>query len=103
MKFLQRKGYQILEKNLKNKIGEIDILARDGNFLVLVEVKTKSNQDFGLPQEMVNYKKQQKLLRLANSLLRDYPAENFRIDVVAIENREGRWLIEHIENAVEEI
>lgn len=54
VKFLKKKHYKIIETKYKNKIGEIDIIAKDKNILVFVEVKYRSSDYFGLPREAVN-------------------------------------------------
>lgn len=100
LKYLENKGYKLIGRNVKLFCGEIDLLMQDNFILVIVEVKTKSNLNFGLPQEMVNYKKRQKLLQLAKTLWQKYPHKDIRIDVVAIDEEHNK--IEHIINAVEE-
>lgn len=72
----------------------------DREALVIVEVKTKTDLSFGLPQEMVNLKKKKKLVQLAKALWQKHPKKTIRIDVVAIDESSDR--IEHIVNAVEE-
>ena len=57
VEFLQKNGYTILETNWTFQKAEVDIIARKNNFLAVVEVKTRSNIDFGLPQDFVNPKK----------------------------------------------
>ena len=101
---LETQGYKILMRNYCSRIGEIDIIAEEGNTLVFIEVKTKSNKDFGLPQEMVNYKKQQKLIRLAQAYLKEKnlsEEQAWRIDVVAITKNKDKQNIQLIKNAVE--
>lgn len=100
LNFLKKKGYKLLGQNIRLFCGEIDLLMTDKKTLVVVEVKTKSNLDFGLPQEMVNFRKQKKLLQLAKVLMQKYPDKNIRIDVVSIDESSG--IIDHIINAVEE-
>ena len=58
--FLKKKGYKILAMNYKNKIGEIDIIAKDKNIIVFVEVKARSSKLFGHPFEAINNEKQLK-------------------------------------------
>ncbi len=96
--FLSQKGYHILGKQLHTRIGEIDILAQDGDDLVVVEVKAKADASRGTPEEMVDWKKQRKLIRLAREVSQKFPKLGIRIDVVAIEGDE----IRHHINAVEE-
>lgn len=79
-------GYKIIEKNFSCKLGEIDIIAQDGDTLVFVEVRSRKNCDYGLPQETINYKKQQKLRKLAQYYLKLKNCVDIscRFDVVAI-------------------
>lgn len=65
VKFLKKKGYRIISRNFKSPIGEIDIIAEDLGTFVFVEVKTRSDESFGYPFEAVNYKKREKLRRVA--------------------------------------
>jgi putative endonuclease len=80
---LRKKGYQILERNYGNKFGEIDIIAKDGETLVFVEVKAKIGDDFGHPEEMINPGKLAKVRNMANIYLGDTEAL-CRIDVVGV-------------------
>lgn len=98
---LQQKKYQILARNLRTKLGEIDILARDGQFLVLVEVKTKTSARLGSALEMITRAKQQKLLLLALELQKKYQTEKVRIDVVAIDNAKAAPQLKHHKGIVE--
>lgn len=100
--FLEENGYKILQRNKRFKFGEIDILAQDGEFVVLVEVKTKTNLEQGRPEEKVDYFKKRKLIMLAKALEQIYPGRNIRIDVVAVDKTQFNPKINHIENAVED-
>ncbi len=105
-KFLKKKGYHIRETNFHCPRVEIDIIARQGDYLVFVEVRTKSNLDFGTPEESITQAKKEKLI--ASSLAYINTHQNlpslWRIDVVAIEvNDRGKIKrIALIENAIEE-
>ena len=93
--------YKILERNYRCAAGEIDIIARDRNTLVFVEVKTRSNRDFGPPAEAVHARKQRQLSKVALTYLNqkkliDIPA---RFDVVAVELFPGKRQIEVIRDA----
>lgn len=100
VRFLKKKGYKILGRNLRFKFGEIDILAEDGEDVVLVEVKTKTTEEFGEPFEEIDYFKKQKLWQLARFLNQKYPGKNIRIDVIGIKS-ETRPEVEYIKNALE--
>jgi putative endonuclease len=66
VEFLQKNGYTILETNWTFQKAEVDIIARKNNVLAVVEVKTRSSIDFGLPQDFVNPKKIQLLVKAIN-------------------------------------
>ena len=84
--FLKKKGYKIIETNYKNKIGEIDIIAKDKDYLVFVEVKARMSRAFGDPAEAVDLKKQQKIRDVAQLYLikTGKTEKNCRFDVVAL-------------------
>ena len=105
-KFLKKRGYRIRETGFRCPHGEIDIIAQRKDWLVFVEVRTKSNLDFGTPEESITKAKKKKLISLAltyTSTHQDLPSL-WRIDVVAIELDDKGKLkrIELIENAVEQ-
>ncbi len=108
LNYLKEKGIEILEKNWQCKIGEIDLIGKSNSkedTLIFFEVKTKRNVEKGSPEEMVNYRKKEKLKKLAYFYLKDKGIKNInlRIDVIAIYlNSDGSWQINHIENAVSE-
>ena len=82
---LKKKGYKILEQNYKNKIGEIDIIAKDKNNLIFVEVKTRRSEKFGTPSEAVTYYKKQKIVNTAKMYLLKNPTDlNIRFDIVEV-------------------
>lgn len=86
--FLQKKGYQILETNFRCRQGEIDIIAREGRYLVFVEVKYRHDTRGGLPEEAVGYRKQKKIIQTAKYYLyRKGLSEEIpcRFDVVGIQ------------------
>jgi len=83
---LQKRGYQIIGQNFRTRFGEIDLIARDGDILIFVEVKARKGIGFGLPQEAVGFKKQNKIIRGALQYIRDNRLGeiSWRIDVVSI-------------------
>lgn len=83
VKLLSGKGYTILEKNWGSKWGEIDIIARDGETFVFVEVKTKIGEAYGKPEEMISRRKLAQVQRMASiyTPAKEKPA---RVDVVAV-------------------
>lgn len=103
VKFLRKKGYRIISRNYKNYIGEIDIIAKDGETVVFIEVKTRANDSFGFPFESVHRKKRQKLKNLALLYLKKLGEElPVRFDVLSITCAEnGNTEIDHIQDAFE--
>lgn len=98
--YLIKKGFKIIERNFRCRMGEIDIIARDGNYLVFVEVRTRSRRAFGLALESISRAKISKLRQLAAFYLVRHPQERLfiRFDVVAVDwSADGE--ITHIENA----
>jgi putative endonuclease len=83
---LRQQGYKILERNYVTPMGEIDLIARQGKTLVIVEVKTRKSSRFGSPQESVSLTKQNRLRRLADYYLKDkrLTGAMVRFDVVAV-------------------
>lgn len=102
--YLKKKGYSIKALNYRCREGEIDIICKKKDYLVFVEVRSKTGSDFGIPEESMTFAKKGKLINAALSYLGNQikPPELWRIDFVAVEiNRGGRISrIEHIENAV---
>ncbi len=103
-KFLKKKGYRIHETNFRCREGEIDIIAEHKDYLVFVEVRTRTGSSFGSPEESVTFAKKEKLIATALAYMsshKDLP-DNWRIDFVGIElNQKGKASrIELIENAV---
>lgn len=96
--YLEKKGFRVLERNFYTKFGEIDIIARDGDYLVFVEVKYRSGQRGGHPLEAVGKRKQQHIKQAAQYYLLRYgiPEDTpCRFDVIGILREE----ITHIEDA----
>jgi putative endonuclease len=83
VQMLRTKGYEIVETNFANKFGEIDVIAKDGEVLVFVEVKAKTGIEFGEPEEMVGRGKLAKVRRMGSLYIGDKELK-CRIDVVAM-------------------
>jgi putative endonuclease len=105
VKFLKRRGYKIVQRNYRCKLGEIDIIAERSKTLVFVEVRTKQTEEFGPPQYSITAAKRGQISRVALCYIREKKLveQSCRFDVIAItfssESRRPR--IEHIENAFE--
>ncbi len=100
---LSAAGYEIVTRNWRCRAGELDLVARQGECLVLVEVRTRRGKALGPPEESITPAKQARLITLAEAYVQavDWPGD-WRIDVVAVElDLGGRLLrVDHYENAV---
>jgi putative endonuclease len=99
--FLQKKGYQILDTNWYYQKAEIDIIAqKEAGTLVVVEVKTRTNNFAGDPEEFVSPKKIKLLVQAANEYVLSKELDiEVRFDIIAIVKNNNYQNIEHIENA----
>jgi putative endonuclease len=100
VEFLEKNGYEILETNWVFDKAEIDIIAQKSGILAIVEVKTRSSIEFGLPQDFVKPKKIKLLLKAID----EYVVQNdldveVRFDIIAIHKESENFNIEHIEEA----
>jgi putative endonuclease len=98
--FLEKNGYDILETNWVFQKAEVDIIAQKGNVLAVIEVKTRSSLDYGLPQDFVKPKKIQLLVKAINEyvIANDLDVE-VRFDIIAIHATGTSFDIEHLEAA----
>jgi len=98
--YLQQNGYQIRETNWVFQKAEIDIIAQKENILAVIEVKTRSSVDFGLPQDFVKPKKIQLLVKAVNEYVtvNDLDLE-VRFDIIAIQKNGNDFKTEHLQNA----
>ncbi|MCX5895222.1 MAG: YraN family protein [Proteobacteria bacterium] len=104
LSFLKKNKFKILAKNYTCRYGEIDIIARDrNNILSFIEVKTRTSQSYGAPQEAVHPRKQAQISRVAMEFIQRYNLENYpaRFDVIAIELSPAGHAINLIQNAFE--
>ena len=100
VEFLQKEGYEIMETNWVFQKAELDIIARKGDILAAVEVKTRSSIEFGLPQEFVKPKKIQLLAKAINEYVisNDFDV-NVRFDVISVYKNGKKIEIEHFIDA----
>ena len=104
-RFLESEGYQVLDTNFRCRWGEVDIVARLGDTLVFVEVRTRRALTYGIPQESIREKKKVRLVATAETYLQSYQEQldDWRIDLISVlVGRDGRVTeVAHLENAVE--
>lgn len=103
VKLLKGKGYKIVGRNYRTRLGEVDIIAKDGETVVFVEVKTRATAAYGTAKEAVGYTKKKRFIAAAKDYiarhgLSESPA---RFDVVSIDVEAGRAATEHIVDAFE--
>lgn len=98
--FLSRSGYKIIAYNWRYRHKEVDIIARDGNYLVIVEVKLRSTDYFGDPSEFVTKKKQRFLIEAAEAYLNTIAEEpEVRFDIISIIAGSKGYQFDHITDA----
>ena len=107
--FLKKKRYKILERNFRNRFGEIDIIAEYKKDIIFIEVKTRLSKEYGEPYEAVNFYKQRKIINTAKVYLcsKEMNDVNVRFDIVEVygnlsDNGFQLDTINHIESAIEQ-
>lgn len=101
-KFLEDQGYEILEKNFRCRLGEIDLIGKSENYLCFIEVKYRSSREYGFPSEAIDYRKRKKIFYLAMAYMNYHklPSDTpCRFDAVVILDKEFKL----IKNAFEGI
>ncbi|BFM43123.1 YraN family protein [Flavobacterium sp. CFS9] len=100
VEYLEQNGYKILDRNWTFQKAEIDIIAKKESILAIIEVKTRSTLDFGLPQDFVKPKKIQLLVKAVNAYINDREMDiEIRFDIIAIHKNRESFAIEHITDA----
>ncbi|ESU23008.1 hypothetical protein FSS13T_24590 [Flavobacterium saliperosum S13] len=98
--FLQKEGYEIVERNWIFQKAEVDIIAQKENVLAIVEVKTRSSIDFGDPQDFVNSKKIKLLVKAVDEYVSRSELDlTVRFDIVAVSKDATIYKIEHLQDA----
>ena len=102
VKYLKKKGYKVIERNYRCQWGEIDLVARQGDTVIFVEIKARTSSDFGLPQDAVGRFKQEKLIQAARAYMAEHHLQETipaRFDVVAVQLTPSGPDIELIQDA----
>ncbi len=86
VEYLLKNGCEIIDRNFRTRYGEVDIIAREGEEIVFVEVRSRSCASFGIPEESITFRKQLKIKNMARYYLaiKNLNGANCRFDVVAI-------------------
>ena len=99
--FLSQGGYEILARNTRTPYGEIDIIARQGDVTIFVEVKTLTSSKNFFPEHNVTARKREHMLACAECYAAENSIDHWQIDVIAIEGKQGMEpKIIHFENAI---
>lgn len=100
VQYLENKGYYIMHRNWRSGRRELDIVARDGNEVAFVEVKTRRNTNFGRPAEAVDNRKIRRIVASADAYVRKYAVDlPIRFDIITVVGAEPPFEIEHIPDA----
>jgi putative endonuclease len=101
--YLKKKGFKVVERNYRCRLGEVDLIALDKRVVVFVEVKTRTGDGFGSPLEAVESHKQRKMMRAAQYFIMEKKLHerDARFDVVGVSWPGREPVVEHIENAFE--
>ena len=104
VKYLESKGYKIVERNFEAKQGEIDIIAMEKNELVVIQVKTRTNIKYGLAVEAVTENKQKHLIKAIKYYIYKRNIEDafIRIDVIEVYLKKNKYYINHIKQAIDD-
>jgi len=98
---LARHGFEIVTRNARTPYGEIDIIARQGKTVVFVEVKTRTSDKMGLPEDSITMRKRQHMLSAAEHYAMEHEIDHWQIDVISIEGKPGmKPIITYFENAI---
>lgn len=98
--FLVNNGYEIVKKNYRYLKAEIDIIAQKDDILAVVEVKTRSTRDFGLPQDFVSKKKIKLMVMAMDHYVTERELDiDVRFDIIAVIKTKKGWEIEHLQDA----
>lgn len=98
VQYLQERDYTILERNFRAERGEIDIIARENETLIFVEVKSAKSRAFGDPEDRVNLQKQRQIAKVAAAYLIMMDAEDAdcRFDVIAVQFHQNGYTVNHL-------
>ena len=99
--YLTQRGYEIVARNIRTPYGEIDIIAKQGDITIFVEVKARTSNKMGLPEESITPRKREHMLAAAAHYSAGHEIDNWQIDVIAIEGKLGATpKLTYFENAL---
>ena len=99
--YLLKNGYKVIGRNARTPYGEIDIVAKKGEIIIFIEVKTRTSNKMGLPEESITAKKREHMIACAEHYAMENEIDNWQIDVISIEGKLGTEpVITYFENAI---
>ena len=99
--YLVERGYESITRNARTPYGEIDIVVKQDDIYIFIEVKSRTSNKMGLPEESVNLRKQAHMLACAKHYAAENAIDHWQIDVIAVEGKVGvEPKITHFENAI---
>jgi len=101
VEYLTKKGYEIIARNVRTPYGEIDIVAKQGEITLFVEVKARTSNKMGMPEESITPRKRQHMVSAAEHYAMENEVDHWQIDVVAVEGKPGKEAkVTYFENAM---
>lgn len=103
-RYLEQQGYEIIKRNFRSRVAEVDLIAQKEGTLCFIEVKTRKNTNYGQPEEFVDYRKRKKIIQGARifSGRPKYSDMYIRFDIISVVYAQPKIKIRHIPNAFEE-
>ena len=99
--YLVHKGFEIIGRNVRTPYGEIDIVAKQDDITIFVEVKTRTSNKMGLPEESITSKKREHMIACAEHYAMENEIDRWQIDVISVEGKLGSEpIITYFENAI---
>ncbi len=101
VRYIAKRGLQVIARNVRTPYGEIDIIAKQGDIIIFVEVKTLTSSKKFFPEQHVTARKRQHMIHAAEHYASEHEVDHWQIDVIAIEGRPGNMpSIIYFENAL---
>src|SRR5215510_2383234 len=99
--YFTQRGYEIIARNARTPYGEIDLVAKQSDIIIFIEVKTRTNNKMGLPEESISLRKRHHMLAAADHYAAEHEIDHWQIDVLSIEGKPGSTpKITYFENAI---
>jgi putative endonuclease len=96
-----QKGCEIIARNMRTPYGEIDLVVKQGETIIFVEVKTRTSNRMGLPEESITSKKREHMIACAEHYAAEHEIDRWQIDVISIEGKPGTEpIVTYFENAI---